>query len=136
MRCTFSTRGEECGHTMLKHLGNGISHLSLKHGLSEDSPVVAARRAAKGKQPQLQFPKQRFSHNELEALALAEGFRPFQIVEGRFFRLAFGPRQLTAETVRETTIKLAMKFREECVAKFHGKRRLPRRQVLSVCLQN
>src|SRR5579872_6306045 len=82
IRCTFSKDGKTCDHKLQKHISNGVLHLRSRHGLSETSPEVAARRARKiGGQRLLEVAPRRFTREEHEALANAEGLRPFRECE-------------------------------------------------------
>jgi hypothetical protein len=105
---------------MSRHIGNGALHLSNCHSLTEKSEVVKERQKSGTKQTVLQFTPCRFSAEEIEAIAIAEGMRPFSIVEGCFFRRAFHPKLLTGEAVRKVTLQLAEKLREEVVGSLKG----------------
>ena len=120
--CKFpSPEGVLCNHRMKKHIGNGEDHLRRKHKIDEGSKIVEAERdKQEGKNRVLNFTPSRFTKQEIEALAAAETFQPFNFTEGKFFRMAFHPTLMSAEGVRSTTLRLATKLREEAIGSMRG----------------
>ncbi len=120
-----------CGHSLKRHIANGADHLMRKHGVHEGSKEVEAKRVKQTglQQKVLGFTKSSFSRSELEALAAAESYQPFNFTEGKFFRLAFSPSVLSEEGIRSSTLRLATRLREEAVASLRG-------QAVTLCFDS
>lgn len=123
IKCSLrSDEGVVCGKTYpVKHTTNAIYHLRTVHHLTEESPEVRAKLARGMRQQTLNLEGPVLSVREQEAVALSDTFLPFNVVESKEFRKAFRPTMLTAESVRNTTLEVAERFRNEAIRKYHGR---------------
>lgn len=88
---------------------NAKHHLLAVHGLDEEHPKVKALTTPTMTQKKLVLERTQWTQPELEVLACAEGLHAFSWMEKPYFRKAFSPRMLSAETLRKETVAMVSK---------------------------